>query len=168
MAHDGGRTFPGDVPASRAGSPHRVGALRMGPNAQDAARLLARTLAAMGAGRAVAGRSRLPVAIGRPIRNRAVAALANRLSGSATPEHRTLASALTAAIEAGDEEAARALVSTAARRPDLRAEKILSHKHRYLWLCVPKVASRSLIATLRAVDPSAELIRNRTLKLMKR
>ena len=136
----------------------------MGPNAQGATRLLARTLAAIGAGRAVAGRSRLSGAIARPIRDRAFAALAKRLAGSATPERRALASALTAAIEAGDEEAARALVSTAARRPDLRAEKILSHKHRYLWICVPKVASRSLIATLRAVDPSAELIRNRTLE----
>ena len=136
----------------------------MGPHAPDATRLLARTLAAIGAGRPVAGRSRLSGAIGRPIRNRAFAALANRLAGSATTEHRALASALTGAIEAGDGEAARALVSTAARRPDLRAEKILSHKHRYLWICVPKVASRSLIATLRAVDPGAELIRNRTLE----
>ena len=98
MAHDGGRTFPRDVPESRAGSPHRAGALRMGPHPRAATRLLARTLAAIGAG---------------------------------------------------------------------RAEKLLSHKHRYLWICVPNVASRSLIATLRAVDPGAELIRIRTLKLMK-
>ena len=135
----------------------------MGPDAQDAARLLARTLAAIGAGRAMAGPSRLSGGIGSSIRNRAFGALANRLAGSATPEHRAVASALAAAIEAGDDEASLGLVSTAARRPDLRAEKILSHKHRYLWICVPKVASRSIIATLRAVDPGAELIRDRTL-----
>ena len=163
MADDGRATLRRDLPASRAGSPHRAGALRMGPRARDAARLLARTLAAIGAGRAIAGRSRLSGGIGRPIRNRAFAILANRLAGSATPERRVLASALAGAIEAGDEEAARALVWMAGRRPDLRAEKILSHKHRYLWICVPKVASRSLVATLRAVDPGAELIRDTSL-----
>ena len=135
----------------------------MGLDAQDAARLLAGTLAATGAGRLMAGRSRLSGAIRGLVRNRACGALANRLARSATPEHRAVAAALAEAIEAGDDEAARALVAMAGCRPDLRAEKILSRKHRYLWICVPKVASRSIIATLRAVDPGAELIRDRTL-----
>ena len=107
--------------------------------------------------------ARLPGGIRTLIRNRAFGALANRLAHSATPEHRAVASALAAAVEAGDDEAVRALASVAARRPDVRAEKLLSPKHRYLWICVPKVASRSIIAGLGAVDPGAELIRGRTL-----
>ncbi len=42
--------------------------------------------------------------------------------------------------------------------PDVRAEKIVSRRYRYVWLCVPKVASRSLVDGLKAVDPEAELI----------
>lgn len=135
----------------------------MRPDAQNAARLLARTLIATGAGRLMHDRSRLPGGIRTLIRNRAFGSLAKRLARSATPEHQTIASALVAAIEARDDEAARALVFMAGCRPDLRAEKLLSPKHRYLWICVPKVASRSIIAALRAVDPGAELIRDRTL-----
>ena len=125
------------------------------------ARLLARTLT--GTERLMLGRSWLPGGIRTLIRNRAFGSLANRLAHSATPEHWAVASALAAAIEAVDDETARALVSMAGCRPDLRAEKLLSPKHRYLWICVPKVASRSIIATLHAVDPSAELIRDKTL-----
>ena len=49
------------------------------------------------------------------------------------------------------------IVRTVSLRPDLRAEKIVSHKHRYLWLCNPKVASRSIKTTLLAADPAAEI-----------
>ncbi|MDE0280898.1 MAG: sulfotransferase family 2 domain-containing protein, partial [Gammaproteobacteria bacterium] len=55
-----------------------------------------------------------------------------------------------------------ALASTAARTPDLRAEKLVSRRYRFVWLCNPKVASRSLIAGLRAADPDAELVRHAT------
>ena len=48
------------------------------------------------------------------------------------------------------------------RRPDRRAEKIISRKYRYLWICNPKVASRSIILALRKVDPAAELILDST------
>ena len=125
--------------------------------------LLAGTLAASGPERPMAGRARFTGGIRSLIWYRAMGALAHRLARAARPEHRAVASALAAAIGAGDDRAALALVSMAELRPDLRAEKILSHKHRYLWICVPKVASRSIIATLRAVDPGAELIRDRTL-----
>ena len=124
------------------------------PDTRDAARLLARVLAPP------AGWRLLP----RPVRNRAFAALANRLARSPVPECRAVAAALAAAIDAEDDAAALALLSTAGRRPDLRAEKMLSHRHRYLWICNPKAASRSIIATLRAADPGAQLIRNRTLE----
>ena len=80
------------------------------------------------------------------------------------PEHRRIASLLAAAITAGDYAAALALVSTVGRRPARRAEKILSHRYRFLWICNPKVASRSIIAALRAADPAALLIRGRTLE----
>ena len=48
----------------------------------------------------------------------------------------------------------------AARRPDVFAEKVISRKYNYLWLCNPKVASRSIIAALLAADPGAEVIRD--------
>ena len=131
----------------------------------DAARLLGRILARTGARRLMAGDARCqPVAgLRAQIRNRAFAPLANRLARAAAPEHRAVAAALAAAIDAADDAAALALVSTAGRRPDLRAEKILSHRHRYLWICNPKVASRSIVAALRATDPGARLIRRKTL-----
>ena len=50
------------------------------------------------------------------------------------------------------------MARTAARKPDIGAEKIISRKYRYLWICNPKVASRSIIAALRNVDTDAEII----------
>ena len=78
------------------------------------------------------------------------------------PERRALAPLLAAAIAARDGAAAAALASTAARVPDLRAEKAISRRYRFLWLCNPKAASRSIIAGLRAADPQLELVRHRT------
>ena len=49
------------------------------------------------------------------------------------------------------------MARTAARQPDLGAEKILSREYRYIWLCVPKVASRSIRDALYAVTPDAEV-----------
>ena len=86
-----------------------------------------------------------------------------RLASSPANEHREIAATLTAVINEGDYRTALAMASTAARRPDLRAEKIASRRYRYLWICNPKAASRSIIAALRAADPDAELIRGRTL-----
>ena len=79
------------------------------------------------------------------------------------PEHRAIAAALERALAAGDPAAALALASTAGRRADRRAEKVVSHRYRFLWICNPKVASRSLIQALGAADPDAELVRRRTL-----
>ena len=86
------------------------------------------------------------------------------LAGAGGAEHREIAAALAGAIEAEDYEAARAMTATARRKPDLRAEKMVSHRYRFLWICVPKVASRSLLEALRAADPEAELITGRTLE----
>lgn len=52
------------------------------------------------------------------------------------------------------------MARTAARRPDVFAEKAISRRHNYLWLCNPKVASRSIIAALLAADPDVEIIRD--------
>lgn len=51
------------------------------------------------------------------------------------------------------------MARAAARSPDLGAEKIVSRKYRYVWLCNPKVASRSIMAALLEITPDAELFR---------
>ena len=127
----------------------------------DAARLLGRLLG-------MADRcGLLPVRdaadISSRIRRRTLGRLACRLAASRTPEHRDVAAALADAVKAEDYKTALALVTTAGRRADLRAEKVISRKYRFLWICNPKVASRSIIAALRAADPDARLIRDRTL-----
>lgn len=50
---------------------------------------------------------------------------------------------------------------TAQLTPDLGAEKIVSRKYRFLWMCNPKVASRSIISALQEADPDAEIIRDK-------
>ncbi|MYE10299.1 MAG: sulfotransferase family protein [Gammaproteobacteria bacterium] len=96
-------------------------------------------------------------------RDRWCGRLAATLAASTTPEHREVAKALRQAVREGDRDAALALATTAGRRPDTRAEKIVSRRYRCLWICIPKAASRSLMAALRAADPGAELIRRCTL-----
>lgn len=59
-------------------------------------------------------------------------------------------------------EAAR-IARAASGSPDLGAEKIVSHKFRCLWLCVPKVASRSIARALAKADPDAEVVSGRSL-----
>ena len=128
-------------------------------------RRLGRSLAFGGARRLAAGGSRSPLAraAGAALRAGALAPLARRLAASPTAEHRQVAAMLCAAIEAGDHAAALALISTAGRRPDLGAEKIVSRRYRFVWIGNPKVASRSLIAALRSAAADAELIRGRSL-----
>ena len=62
------------------------------------------------------------------------------------------------ALSRGAFDDARRMARTALRAPDLGAEKILSRKHRCLWICTPKVASRSIMAALRSAIPDAEVI----------
>ncbi len=56
---------------------------------------------------------------------------------------------------------AKRMAHTAHLKPDQRAEKIVSHRYRWLWICVPKVASRSLMRALRCADPEAEIFRSK-------
>lgn len=65
---------------------------------------------------------------------------------------------LVGALARGAFGPARRMAYTAVRSPDLTAEKVVSRKYRCLWLCNPKVASRSILAVLRAADPDAEVI----------
>ena len=80
-----------------------------------------------------------------------------------TATHADAARAIAAALDAGDLGALRAMARTAARRPDLGAEKIVSRRHRFVWIANPKAGSRSLIAALLAADPDAVLVREATL-----
>lgn len=135
-------------------------------DAYDAAWLLHRVLTVTGGNRLLSGRyarSRLASGLRAVIRDHVLNQLASRLVRSPTSEHREIAAMLTSAIEAADYQAAMALVSMARHRTDLRAEKMVSRRYRFLWICTPKVASRSIISTLRAADPEVDLIRRQTL-----
>ena len=71
--------------------------------------------------------------------------------------------AIVRAAAQGEIAAAFGMARTAARRPDLGAEKILSRRYRFVWICNPKAASRSLIAALRRADPEAEVVHGESL-----
>ena len=88
--------------------------------------------------------------------------LARRLSDSSTREHRQVACRLVGALRRNDEQEALAIGENARQQPDLRAEKIVSHRYRFMWICNPKVASRSMIRALLTMDPEAVLIRHST------
>ena len=145
---------------------------RFAVDPQDAARILDLLLAACGARRLRSHAGGRDTGFGRAARaafragalQPLVRSLVRKLAASALLEHRELGALLAVAIAGGDAAAALALVSTAAREPDLCAEKIVSHRYRFLWICNPKAASRSLIAALQTADPAAVLIRHRTLE----
>lgn len=86
------------------------------------------------------------------------------LAVSATTAHRDVAALLLATVGAGRLRTAIAMTQTVLRRPDLHAEKVVSHRYRFVWLCNPKVASRSMIEALLQADPAAELLVGQTLK----
>lgn len=59
----------------------------------------------------------------------------------------------------GDFRQARVHAAAAARRAYPSAEKIISREYGFVWICVPKAASRSLMAALLAADPDAETVK---------
>ena len=75
-----------------------------------------------------------------------------------TIAHRDVARDLRDALANGEINRALHITMTASRKPDLRAEKIISRKCGFLWLCIPKVASRSIKSLLCEIDEDAELI----------
>ena len=127
--------------------------------------LLTRTALELLAASSTAGNRDAAAALAASVeaKDRRSARAFRRPATSATPEHRGAMTALAAAIEAGDGAVVRAITRTVQLEPDLRAEKVVSHHHRFLWICNPKVASRSIINALRSADPDAELIVGRTM-----
>ncbi|MDE0051112.1 MAG: sulfotransferase family 2 domain-containing protein [Rhodospirillales bacterium] len=148
--------------------------LRRGPGALrqfaaigvEHARRRSRGLAARAADAALERRrgTALVRTLGPCLRSGFLAPYARRLCASAEPAHRELGALLAAAMADRDDAKALKLAATALRGSDRRAEKILSHRYRFLWICNPKAASRSLIAALRAADPDALYIRQLTLE----
>ena len=89
--------------------------------------------------------------------------LARRLKkAAAISAHPTAVKDIALALYRGRFTAAARIARAAARTPDLGAEKVVSRKYRCLYICIPKVASRSIIATLRRADPDAEIIADRS------
>ena len=97
-------------------------------------------------------------------RGRARRLAAAMVESAPTPVHAEVAEALDRALAQGDVRTAQRIAGAAAQSGEPRAEKILSRRHRFLWMGNPKVASRSLIRALGAVDPHAELIEHATLE----
>ena len=62
------------------------------------------------------------------------------------------------ALSRGAVQNAWRMARTVRLKPDLGAEKIISHKYRFLCLCIPKGASRSIKAALRNIDPEVEVV----------
>lgn len=89
-----------------------------------------------------------------------------RLSTSSTQEHRQVARRLASALSRGKLQDARAIAKNARQRADTRAEKVVSHRYKFVWICNPKVASRSIIDALMAADPDAIRIEQKTLEEM--
>ncbi len=98
---------------------------------------------------------------GAPVAPGLVAALRVAAPSAA---HRRLARDLAAALAAPCPGRARRIASTARRTADARAEKIVSRRHRFVWLGNPKVASRSLIAALLDADPDARLVEHASVR----
>ena len=140
----------------------------MGVEPRQPAQWLARALAAGGVSRILSRPQCGAGALGRTLRGvlraGALGPLSRTLRAAPSPVHRALGKRLAAAIAEADDATALALLSTAACGPDRRAEKIVSRRYRFVWICNPKAASRSLIAALLAADPAAVLVRNRTLE----
>ena len=77
--------------------------------------------------------------------------------------HRGVAREVMDALARGRGRDLRCLARHAQRAPDVRAEKVVSRTFRYLWICNPKVASRSIISALLSADPEAEVIFGKTI-----
>ena len=90
--------------------------------------------------------------------------LAEKLVGLApTHLHRSVARDLLDVLSDGEFEQALSIATTAKRTPDLGAEKIVSRKYGYVWLCIPKVASRSIRTLLREIDPDARVMHGKSI-----
>ena len=89
--------------------------------------------------------------------------VAGLVAAAPSAAHRAVAKDAGEALAAGRRAEARAMLATLARVADRGAEKVVSSRHRYVWIGNPKAASRSLIAGLLDADPAAEVFREATL-----
>lgn len=116
------------------------------------------------AGRAVL--RRLEVLEPGPLDEDLQAAILAFAADAPTPAHERLSRVLAQAVHEWEPEAGgagiRPLVRQLLKCPDRRAEKIISHRFGFLWICIPKVASRSIIAALTSEAVGGELIKGRT------
>ena len=86
------------------------------------------------------------------------AALASKL-----PHHHEVAADIMGALLRGQFQTGRRMARTVMRTPDLASEKIISCKFEFLWICNPKVASRSIISALFNADPGASIIKGKAI-----
>ena len=160
----------GAVPSRIAGRPRELVALA----ARRALRGRAADLSAAAGLVLAARRSRDPYAVAarrlaRTLRvehsqgRRRPGGTAALLHAAGSPARAGAAAEIAAALARGDRNAALSMAQTAARGPDRRAEKLVSHRYRFVWIANPKAASRSLIAALREADPDAVVVRQATL-----
>ncbi len=77
---------------------------------------------------------------------------------AAVASNRPVARDVAGALLHGRFRDAKRMAHTAHLKPDLRAEKIVSHRYRWLWICVPKVASRSLIPGAGHIDSCFDML----------
>ena len=171
--HGSATTVPDDPGPRRSGSPSGRACLaelaaRGARNGRPADLLAAARLlgAAVGVHTGFAARARRLAWLLRamPASTRPKRRGVRRLADLADAEpRRTAAGEIAAALAAGERGAALSMARTAARVPDLRAEKIVSRRYRFVWLANPKAASRSLIRALAAADPDAVVLREATL-----
>ena len=82
----------------------------------------------------------------------------------ATPAYYQFARDCVTALLNGKFSQAKKIIFMLKRRSDLGAEKIISRKYKFLWLCNPKVASRSIIKTLREIDPDVEIMYDKDIR----
>lgn len=76
---------------------------------------------------------------------------------TAAVAHRAVAREVAAALARGVFDDAKRMARTMSGSSDLEAEKVVSHRFRFVWLCNPKAASRSIKTTLLDADPAAEV-----------
>ena len=78
-------------------------------------------------------------------------------------DHIQVADAILDALRSGDHAEASSMAEHGIRLMDTRSVRLVSHKHRFVWFSVEKVASSSIGGTLMMLDPSAEMVLHRSL-----
>jgi len=90
--------------------------------------------------------------------------LLRRLPVSSISEHRQAGLQLVSAVRCGNKNSALAIATNVRQKRDDRAEKIVSHRYGFIWICNPKVASRSIIQALFEADPEAIRVEEKTIE----